>query len=90
MFFYYYLSAPHVQSFIKIISTRTSQSDLTHREFSLLTVFIPSLEEQRKIASILMLIDNEVRTYTQHKVYLQNLKKGLSQKLLTGKIRVKV
>ena len=33
MFFYYLLTSPRVQSYMKIISTRTGQPDLTHNEF---------------------------------------------------------
>ena len=51
-YFCYFLKSAGVQLFIRIISTRTTQSDLTHKEFSELVVFIPPLIEQRIIASI--------------------------------------
>jgi type I restriction enzyme S subunit len=51
---------------------------------------VPSLQEQQKISSILSSVDDQISQYESKKEKLQELKKGLMQKLLTGKIRVKV
>ncbi len=51
---------------------------------------VPSLEEQKKIASILNVVDNEIEILNRKLAGLKEQKKGLMQKLLTGKIRVKV
>lgn len=51
---------------------------------------IPSLKEQDKIVEILENQENWILSYTKNLKGLENLKKGLMQKLLTGKIRVKV
>lgn len=48
------------------------------------------LQEQRKIASILLSVDTNIDKHVTEKQKLQTLKQGLMQKLLTGKIRVKV
>jgi type I restriction enzyme S subunit len=90
MFFYYYLTTPMVQLYIKIISTRTSQSDLTHKEFSRLIVPIPSIQEQRKIAQVIMNIQGLIKLHSNYLSLYNDLKKELMEKLLTGKIRVKV
>ena len=90
MFFYYYLNTPQVQLFIKIISTRTGQPDLTHKEFSHLVVPIPPKKEQEKIISVISLMDSKIQEESKYNSKLVNLKKGLMQKLLTGQIRVKV
>ena len=89
MFFYYYLTNPNVQSYMRIISTRTGQPDLTHNEFSHLTMFIPPIDEQQKIASILISIDAQIQKQSEYKLHVEKLKKGLMQNLLTGQIRVK-
>ncbi len=52
-------------------------------------VLIPKLNEQLQIASILTIVDEKIEQYESKKEKLQELKKGLMQKLLTGKIRVK-
>ena len=51
-------------------------------------IVIPSLEEQEKIASILSEVDKKIDGYENKKQKLEELKKGLMQQLLTGKIRV--
>ncbi|MEG0774381.1 restriction endonuclease subunit S [Clostridium sp.] len=51
---------------------------------------LPPLKEQHQIASILSSAYEHVDKYELKKEKLQELKKGLMQKLLTGKIRAKV
>ncbi|KAE9636232.1 restriction endonuclease subunit S [Defluviitalea raffinosedens] len=53
-------------------------------------IAVPSIKEQEKIATILSSVDEQIEQYELKKEKLQKLKKGLMQKLLTGKIRVKV
>ncbi|MCG3710110.1 restriction endonuclease subunit S [Aliarcobacter butzleri] len=48
----------------------------------------PPLEEQKQIAEILSTVDNKLENLKEKKQYFEELKKGLMQKLLTGKIRV--
>ncbi|RAK10296.1 type I restriction enzyme S subunit [Halanaerobium saccharolyticum] len=56
--------------------------------FSNLSLPVPSLEEQKKIASILLTVDTKIKKEKEYKAKLERLKKGLMQKLLTGEIRV--
>ncbi|WP_373866294.1 hypothetical protein [Clostridium butyricum] len=48
----------------------------------------PNLNEQNKIADILISVDNQISENKNKKIKLEELKKGLMQQLLTGKIRV--
>ena len=50
----------------------------------------PPLQEQAKIASILSRVDACIQKNQEYKKKLEQLKKGLMQKLLTGQIRVKI
>ncbi len=50
---------------------------------------LPSLPEQRKIASILNIADRELNSLRRELDALKMQKKGLMQQLLTGKVRVK-
>ena len=50
---------------------------------------VPTLNEQQKIASILSNVDYQIQKQQEYKSRLETLKKGLMQKLLTGRIRVK-
>ena len=49
---------------------------------------IPSIVEQQRIALILSEIDEKIDEYENKKQKLEEIKKGLMQQLLTGKIRV--
>ncbi|MBY0201403.1 restriction endonuclease subunit S [Priestia megaterium] len=51
---------------------------------------VPPLQEQRKIAQILSSVDEKIKNYELEKEKYIELKKGLMQQLLTGKLRVTV
>lgn len=53
-----------------------------------LKIALPKIEEQKKIAIILNVVDEKMNILIDKKIYYQELKKGLMQQLLTGKIRV--
>jgi len=53
-------------------------------------VVLPPFEEQKQIATILSTVDDKIEVLTQKKTQYQTLKKGLSQQLLTGQMRVKI
>ena len=55
-----------------------------------MTLTLPPLPEQRKIASVLMTADREIDLLRKELDALKTQKKGLMQKLLTGKVRVKL
>ncbi len=51
---------------------------------------LPSISEQKKIVEILLNVENKLTKEQRYKSYLESLKKGVMQKLLTGQIRVKL
>jgi type I restriction enzyme S subunit len=54
------------------------------------SISIPAdLEEQRQIAAILDTADQQLRLLHQQRTTLDQQKRGLMQRLLTGKLRVK-
>ena len=55
-----------------------------------LKIALPLLTEQKKIAEILSSVDEEIEKGMSHKDKLKEIKKGLMQNLLTGKLRVKI
>ena len=59
-------------------------------EYQYIPIPIPSLPEQQAIADILSKADEEIDLLTKKLFLIQEQKKGLMQKLLTGQIRVKV
>ncbi|MCA9868154.1 MAG: restriction endonuclease subunit S, partial [Anaerolineales bacterium] len=53
-------------------------------------VEVPELYEQQKIAAVLRACDDEIDLLQQKLAALEQQKKGLMQRLLTGQVRVKV
>ena len=60
------------------------------KHLSQLTFAFPPVEEQTQIAEILCSIDDKIEVLSEKKTHYQELKQGLMQQLLTGKIRVSV
>jgi len=58
--------------------------------FAQIHVTIPDVQEQRRIAEVLVACDREIELLQKQLDALKEQKRGLMQKLLTGQIRVKV
>jgi type I restriction enzyme S subunit len=71
-------------------ANQNAQPVISGQKIYELNVALPSKNEQEKIANVLLSVDEIINKYKSKKEKLQELKKGLMQKLLTGKIRVKV
>lgn len=63
--------------------------NVTADEFFDLDIFLPSLAEQQKIAEILDTADQQLTLLRTQRTALDQQKRGLMQRLLTGKLRVK-
>ena len=71
------------------LSTGTTLGGIASKWFTKLFLMFPKDDnEQRKIASILSNIDAKIYDLESKKTSLENLKKGIMQKLLTGQIRI--
>lgn len=65
------------------------RGSLRWSQFAKIQVPLPSLAEQRRIADALDAVDHEIDIMTRQAEALARQKRGLMEKLLTGKIRVK-
>jgi len=63
---------------------------LNKRDFLEIVIPVPCLEEQRKIGTLLKLVDCEIDLLSQRLNAFREQKKGLMQQLLAGKRRVRV
>lgn len=83
-FIYYALKYLKLERF----STKSAQPLLTQSSLKTIKILLPPLHEQKNIALILSEVDAYIQKNLEYKIKLENLKKGLMQNLLTGKIRV--
>jgi len=86
---FYLSSSLFVKQYLPLIK-QTTRNQLPITAQRKLKIILPPPEEQKQIASILSTVDNKIEVLTQKKSEYQTLKKGLSQQLLTGQMRVKV
>ena len=85
-----YLNSNRIKFKLKNMATRgVSQSNINATNLKSLTFLCPPLPEQKKIAEILSGVDEKIEMERKRKEKSEELKKGLMQSLLTGKVRVK-
>ena len=82
------LQSEFVQNIIESEKTSNAQPKLALTRIKEFLIPVPTIEEQKKISSILVELDKKIEKYKYKKENLEELKKGLMQQLLTGKIRV--
>ncbi|HDR1022556.1 TPA: restriction endonuclease subunit S [Pasteurella multocida] len=86
--FYYFCAQEWFYKSLENYMTGTGSKRLNPKEFLNITLHLPSIEEQQKIAQILSTQDHEIDTLQQKLACLKQEKKALMQKLLSGKVRV--
>ena len=85
--FLYYLLVSYKNNAKRMRQTGT-QPNLNKQIVSDFEFNIPSLEEQKKIAGLLSLIDEDIENLKKQLELRKQQKKGLMQKLLTGEVRI--
>lgn len=86
----YVLNSPAVNKQKRVLGHGHSVVHLYGKDLKKVRLFLPSEDYQKKCAIILNLARQEIDLLKQLKEHYREQKKGLMQKLLTGKIRVKV
>lgn len=66
------------------------RGSLRYGEFAEIKINLPSRSEQRAIAAVLETADRELRILRAQRQAVETQKRGLMQKLLTGKVRVSI
>ncbi|EHQ9268537.1 restriction endonuclease subunit S [Vibrio parahaemolyticus] len=89
-FLIHYMKSEEFQNKIDSITGGSSQKALTIVKLATLTVPMPSMEEQQKIASVLTAADKEIGVLESKFAHFKQEKKALMQQLLTGTRRVKI
>lgn len=89
--YYYYFLQSNIfrnQFFESGVGGTGNQANVSVNDLSNIKVFKLPIREQEKIVLILSEVDKKIEGYENKKQELEELKKGLMQQLLTGKIRV--
>lgn len=69
-------------------ANQNAQPVISGQKIYNINIALPNLEEQKRISDILSSVDIQIEEYKNKKIKLEEIKKGLMQQLLTGKIRV--
>jgi len=77
------------QETLNITSSSTTIKTIKAPELKKIKFSVPPLQEQKKIAEILLTVDKIVENEITHEKGLEKIRKALMQVLLTGKVRVK-
>ncbi|MGF9875225.1 restriction endonuclease subunit S [Bacillus anthracis] len=86
----YMLKSDLIQETIRKTQTSNAQPKLALTRIKQFLIPLPNENEQEKIVKILSTVDNKIFNEKRKLNQLHDLKKGLMQSLLTGKVRVKV
>ena len=89
-FFGYMYESEYCQKQLSYITQGSSNININADNIKSLKISFPSLNEQRKITSILTSVDDNIEEKQRKLEHTQSLKKSLMQDLLTGKVRVQV
>lgn len=89
-FLYWFLSSRLFLDVIYSFGNGTKQANLSAKQIESVLIPLPSKEEQMKISEVLDSIDKKVEIEKDKLCQIREIKQGLMQSLLTGKVRVKV
>ncbi|MEP5256161.1 MAG: restriction endonuclease subunit S [Winogradskyella arenosi] len=84
------IGSPLWLNYVDSVKTSSGIPHISAKNIREFKIPFPPKEEQEQIAKILSSVDNKLEVLSEKKTTYQELKKGLMQQLLTGKIRVKV
>ena len=91
-FINWYSKTPYFyhQTYVSSYGVHIEKMTFDLESFMSMSIWLPSLHEQKAIAEVLTAADNEIATHRKKLDALRLQKRGLMQQLLTGKTRVKI
>ena len=88
LFLSYYLNSAIGRRIMSVLAQGATRYNLSKNNFAETVIKLPTKEEQTAIASILSDMDNEIEALEQKLAKTRQIKQGMMQQLLTGKIRL--
>ena len=88
LFLSYYLNSAIGRKIMSVLAQGATRYNLSKNNFAETVIQLPEKEEQNAIASILSDMDNEIEALEQKLAKTRQIKQGMMQQLLTGKIRL--
>ncbi|MBF6677582.1 restriction endonuclease subunit S [Campylobacter sp. RM11259] len=88
-YLYYFFQTLNFEKQVFSILTGSAQFNFGPTHIKWFKIKLPNLDEQQKIAEILSRVDDEIEILNKKLENFKELKKGIMQNLLTGKVRVK-
>ena len=85
---YYYMSSSEGQAQIQYVTKGGAQATVTIADIRNFSIPTPSKEERVAITALLSDMDSEIETLEQKLAKTRQIKQGMMQQLLTGKIRL--
>lgn len=86
-----YLNSRQGQAYFKLnAKTSSGLNTINSSVLGNIPIVVPPLDEQRKLVNVISAVDRRVNKEEVYKVYLEQVKYGLMQKLLSGELRVTV
>lgn len=89
-YLYFCFQSRGMQKALQGSANASAQAGVYLGELAKLGIYLPNIEEQQKIASVLSAADAELETLQTQLSALRLQKRGLMQRLLTGRTRVKL
>lgn len=85
---YYVLTSQIFEDFLARLQAGSTISHLYQKDFVDFTFEAPSPDEQRAIAAVLSDMDAEIAALERRREKTKQIKQGMMQQLLTGRIRL--
>ena len=84
-----FFSSKKGQDLFNSLQTGSGREGLNFQSIRTITLYLPTLPEQQKIASFLTSVDEKLTQLNQKKILLEQYKKGVMQKIFSQEIRFK-
>jgi type I restriction enzyme S subunit len=88
IFLFNFVQSKTYWNWVRLMSMRSGQPGINGNEFTVLPLTIPGIEEQTAIATLLTDMDAELVALEAKLAKARQIKQGMMQELLTGRIRL--